>query len=278
MTTEHDAIGEQELAAAIAVGEMVVHYQPKIDLNAEAAWQNVGAEALVRWAHPRRGLIGPSDFIGLAERTGLILPLTMFVLETAIAQVRVWQDDGAPVSMAVNLAAQLLTDLRMPDQISAMLEKHGVPPSSLILEVTESAAMADTLRAMDILTRFRLKGMGLSMDDFGTGYSSLLQLHRMPFSELKIDRSFVTQLGEAQEALIMVRSMIHLAHDLGLSVCAEGVETGVALKILRSLRCDKAQGYYIGRPAPADQLTRMLKVPSHIDRPTVSQGARGLVA
>lgn len=249
---------EQELATAIAGAELVVHYQPKIDLRVEGTWRNIGAEALVRWAHPRRGLVPPSEFIGLAQRTGLILPLTDFVLGTAIDQVKAWQDSGARVSVAVNLAADFLTDLRMPDRVSDMLERRGVPASALVLEVTESAAMADTIRAMDILTRFRLKGIGLSMDDFGTGYSSLLQLYRMPFSELKIDRSFVTRLGEDEEALVMVRSMIHLAHDLGLSVCAEGVETARALDVLRSLGCDQAQGYYIGRPVPAADLTGVL--------------------
>lgn len=257
MTVRHYAL--TELAAAIAGGELVVHYQPKIDLKLGTVWRTMGAEALVRWQHPFYGLIPPGEFIGLAEETGLILPLTELVLATAIDQIKLWRADGMTVSVAVNLSAHMLTDLQMPDRVADMLAKNGVPASSLILEVTESAAMADVSRTTDILTRFRLKGIGLSMDDFGTGYSSLLQLHRMPFSELKIDRSFVIELGEAQEALVLIRSMINLAHDLGIQICAEGVENGRALDILRSLGCDKAQGYYIGRPAPAAEMIRLLR-------------------
>lgn len=246
------------LKDALAAGQLVVHYQPKLNLRAEPVPAVEASEALVRWEHPRLGLLMPASFVPAAEQTDLILPMTEFVLDTAIEQLTRWQAVAPSLAVAVNLAPALLTDLDLPDRVSGILQRHRVDPSRLVLEVTESAAMADTAVTMDILTRLRLKGIALSLDDFGTGYSSLVQLYRMPFSEMKIDRSFVGEIGDNDEAAVIVRSITELAHNLGLSVCAEGVETERALAFLRSVGCDQAQGYLIGRPMPPAYLTVIL--------------------
>lgn len=244
------SITEEELEKAIAAGQLSVHYQPKVDMKSEPLYRIESAEALVRWEHPELGLLTAGKFIPLAEETGLIAPLTDFVLEEAIKQAGLWQGLGTPMSLAINLSPLILTDLNFPDRISELLGKYEVSGNRLILEVTESGAMADAARTMEILTRFRLKDIGISIDDFGTGYSSMAQLHRMPFSELKIDKSFVMELHSDPEAAIIVRSIIALGHSLGLSICAEGVEDQEALDFLLSEGCDSAQGYFISKPIP----------------------------
>ncbi|MDP6388391.1 MAG: EAL domain-containing protein, partial [Alphaproteobacteria bacterium] len=207
-----------------------------------------------RWQHPQHDLLMPDEFIPLAEESGLISALTDFVLEEAIKQMRLWRDDGLPMSVAVNLAPQLLHQMDLPDRVGEMLKSHDMKGDNLILEITETAAMTDTTRTMDILTRFRIKDIGLSIDDFGTGYSSFVQLYRMPFSELKIDKSFVLDMHQDEEAEIIVRSIANLGHNLGLSLCAEGVETRESLDLLRSFGCEKMQGYLVSRPLEADAL------------------------
>ncbi len=247
---ENRSVNAEELRKAIETGQLVVHYQPKIELTREDGWDITACEALVRWQHPHHGLMPPVAFIPLAEETQLIAPLTDFVLNEAIEQTRRWHDEKLSLSMAVNIAPQLLTDLELPDRISDLLAAHGVDPSNLILEITESGAMADAATTMEILTRFRLKGYGLSIDDFGTGYSSLVQLHRMPFNEMKIDKSFVIEMERDEEAKNIVESIVNLAHSIGLTLCAEGVESETSLQWLRSVGCEKAQGYHIGKPVP----------------------------
>lgn len=252
-------ISESELLEAIGSDQMVLHYQPKINLSSKSGWDTTACEALVRWNHPEQGLILPEQFIPLVEQTGLISQLTDFVLVTAIKQSRLWQNDGISMGIAVNISAQLLSELELPDKIWAVMEKYHLDPESLTLEITESAAMADVGVTMDILTRLRLKGFSLSLDDFGTGFSSLVQLHRMPFNEMKIDKSFVMEIDEDDEAKEIIQSIISLGHNLGLQLCAEGVETEEALKFLRSLDCDSAQGYLISEPLPADQFSQFVK-------------------
>jgi EAL domain-containing protein (putative c-di-GMP-specific phosphodiesterase class I)/ActR/RegA family two-component response regulator len=245
-------ISRETLKSAIEAGELVVHYQPKSDLRAMASWDVVGCEALVRWNHRESGLLGPDAFVPLAERTGLIKPVTDFVFEAALRQLGRWRGDGLDLAVAVNLAPLLLTDLELPDRTAELAKEYGIDPSRMTIEITESGAMADAALTMDILTRFRLKGFGLSIDDFGTGYSSLVQLYRMPFNEMKIDKSFVMEIGDREEAVKIIRAIAGLAHSLGMSLCAEGLETETAMRLLRSLDCELAQGFLISKPLPAE--------------------------
>jgi len=245
---------EADLGEAIDADQIIVHYQPKIDLLGDRSGVVGGVEALARWNHPHHGLIPPVRFIPLAEQTGLIDKLTWSVLQSATHQLQSWAADGLKVSVAVNLAMPLLNDLDLPDKIQDLLRDRGLTHDRLLLEVTESGAMADVTRTMDIMVRLRLKGIGVSLDDFGTGYSSLVQLYRMPFSELKIDRSFVANLGRDEEARAIVQMSADLARNLGLTICAEGVETRTALDILRKMGCDRAQGYLFSPPVEATRI------------------------
>jgi len=247
-------ITERDLREAIEGAQLVVYYQPKVSLSAEEGFDVHACEALVRWQHPQYGMVFPDAFIPLAEATGLISPLTDRVVAATVNQIRLWEDQGLSLSVAVNLTPRLLDDLELPDRFSDLMERHGLPASRLIVEITESGAMADATKTTDILVRFRLKGFGLSLDDFGTGYSSLVQLHRMPFSEMKIDRSFVMDMDHDEEAKAIVHSIVHLGHNLGLHLCAEGVETLDSLKWLREAGCETAQGYYMSRPIPAEDV------------------------
>jgi diguanylate cyclase (GGDEF)-like protein len=249
-----------ELPLAIESGQLVLHYQPKADI---ATGRVIGVEALVRWNHPTRGLIPPDDFIPLAENTGLIKPLTTWVINTALAQCRHWLDSQAPdrpvdLSVSVNLAARSLLDERFPDEVRAALEGHGVPAPLLNLEVTETAIMVDPLKAQALLQEIHALGVELSIDDFGTGYSSLAYLKYLPVSELKIDRSFVKHMSTDENDAVIVHSVIELAHNLGMQTVAEGIEDKDTLTRLRDLGCDIAQGYYLARPMPADALDQWL--------------------
>jgi EAL domain-containing protein (putative c-di-GMP-specific phosphodiesterase class I) len=255
---EKQTVSAGDLSQAIKDDQLIVHYQPKVDLGSERQWDIKACEALVRWEHPRYGLLMPDRFIALAENSDLILPLTNCVLGMVLRQLREWDKDGLALSVAVNIAPQLLGDLALPDKISGLVSGFDVSPSRLILEITETGAMTDTSLTMDILTRFRLKGFGLSIDDFGTGYSSLIQLHRMPFNEMKIDRSFVMELIDNEESKKIVSSIAGLGHSLGLSLCAEGIEDEEALMFLRSLECETGQGYLISRPVPPAEMAELV--------------------
>ncbi len=237
-----------ELRRALEHNELELHYQPKVSVS---TGQVVGAEALVRWQHPTRGLVFPDAFIPVAEHTGLIGPLTHYVLDAALAQARTWLDDGRPLPVSVNLSARNLLDERLPEHIADLLHTHGVPAGLLELEVTESAIMTEPHRARRLLQRLSALGIHISIDDFGAGYTSLAQLKTLPVRELKIDRSFVmTMTSDASDALI-VRSVVDLGHNLGLTIVAEGVEDPEALDSLASYGCDVAQGYHISRPVPS---------------------------
>jgi EAL domain-containing protein (putative c-di-GMP-specific phosphodiesterase class I)/ActR/RegA family two-component response regulator len=252
-------IDKKDLEAAIFAGQVVPYFQPKVSLRNGTGFDIAACEALARWNHPKRGLVPPDEFIPLAEKSGLIASLTDRVLGAAIAQASDWRDKGLTLSISANVSPFLLGDLLLPDRIEALAESHGVPAAAIVLEITESGAMADATASMDILTRFRLKGFGLSLDDFGTGYSSLVQLHRLPFNEMKIDKSFVREIGVNREAEKIVRSIAGLAGGLGLNLCAEGIETNEALDFLRALECDTGQGYLIGKPMPADEFFELAR-------------------
>ncbi|XTR52176.1 putative bifunctional diguanylate cyclase/phosphodiesterase [Pseudarthrobacter sp. So.54] len=237
-----------ELRRALTGDQLVLHYQPKVSLD---SGEIVGAEALVRWQHPDRGLIFPDAFIPLAEHTGLIGPLTSQVLDTALAQARVWMDDGQPLTMSVNLSARSLLDDALPGHVAGLLALHGVPAGLLELEITESALMADPARAQRLLEALAAMGVRLSIDDFGAGYTSLGQLKDLPVTEIKIDKSFIINMGTEPSDGLIAHSIIDLGHSLGLTVLAEGVESAETLRQLRRFDCDNVQGYYICRPVPA---------------------------
>ena len=240
-----------ELRRAIAAGELRLYYQPKIDLKSRTV---SSVEALVRWQHPSRGLIPPDQFIPLAEQTGLIGPLSHWVLEEAMRQCSEWLRAGHKLSVAINLSAWNLRDATLPKTIAAMLEHYQLPPHLLCIELTESGVMTDTHRSLDILGQIFALGVHISIDDFGTGYSSLAYLKQLPIDELKIDRSFVQQMTTNNADATIVRSTINLAHNFGLRVVAEGVEDVTTLELLATLHCDLAQGYYMSRPLPVERL------------------------
>ncbi|WP_183164596.1 bifunctional diguanylate cyclase/phosphodiesterase [Arthrobacter oryzae] len=237
-----------DLRRALSSGQLVLHYQPKVNLT---SGEIVGAEALIRWEHPVKGLISPDAFIPLAEHTGLIGPLTSHVLDSALAQARIWIDAGAPLTVSVNLSARSLLDDGLPQQVAESLAKHRVPAELLELEITESALMAEPVQAQRLLAMLALMGIRLSIDDFGAGYTSLGQLKNLPITEIKIDKSFILNMGLEPSDALIAHSIIDLGHNLGMTVLAEGVETAEALNHLTTFDCDSAQGFYLCRPVSA---------------------------
>ncbi len=237
------------LRRAIERGELVLHYQPLVSLKTGRA---TSMEALVRWQHPERGLLAPSEFIPLAERTGLVKPLSDWVLHAALAQGCAWHAAGRDLRVAVNLSVRNLLDPKLPDSISGLLSaRSDVNPAWLTLEITESVLMADPERAMKTLLRLQRLGMRLAIDDFGTGYSSLAYLQRLPVDEVKIDQPFVTRMTAEESSAAIVRATIELAHTLGFEVVAEGVENRQTWDLLVESGCDTVQGFYVSRPMPA---------------------------
>jgi diguanylate cyclase (GGDEF)-like protein len=234
-----------ELGRAIRENQLCLYYQPKVLLNEKRCY---GFEALIRWIHPELGFVPPGDFIPIAELTTLIHQLTAWVLEKAIEQCRRWQDQGMSLSIAVNLSARNLMDDNIPKLVERLLSKYQLSASRLELEITESSIMTDPTRALRNLDALHALGVHLAIDDFGTGYSSLAYLKRLPVQTLKIDNSFVRNMLEDLQDELIVNSTIHLAHNLGLTVVAEGVENEALLARLSEMGCDEAQGYFIGRP------------------------------
>ncbi len=261
----------EELRVALTSQQLVVHYQPKIDLR---TGQTRGVEALVRWQHPTRGLVYPDFFLDLVEETRLMPALTRIVLQMALDQAVIWHADGWPLTVAVNLSASSLADVDLPDEVAAMLAARGLPPSALQLEITEEFLMRDRDRARRILTRLREHGIQIALDDFGTGYSSLGYLRDLPIDELKLDRSFVLTMADDRRAAALVASTIALAHSLELRMVAEGVENAAALTELARMGCDEAQGYYLSRPVPAEELDRWVRGRSTMGDPTESPQLR----
>ena len=245
-----------ELQQAIRNEQLVLHFQPQIEV---ATNKLSGIEVLVRWQHPEQGLIYPDRFIKLAEQNGLMGELTHWVIDKTVKQEQMWQDAGLTTTMSVNISALDITGLTLPEQLAELLKNNKLAPTRLTLEITESALMGELVTSLDILTRLRLKGIKLSIDDFGTGYSSLSQLHRVPFTELKIDRSFVSNMSEDSEARAIVKTCILLGHELSMHVVAEGVESEEQLELLKQMGCDFAQGYFIARPMPGSELMAWVK-------------------
>ena len=245
-----------ELRRAIEDRQLLMHYQPKADTQ---NGRILGVEALVRWAHPERGLVSPCEFIPLAEHTGLIGPLTHYVLDAALRQCRQWHGAGQELSVAVNVSVRRLLDLDFPAEVGALLEQYQVPARLLVLEITESTIMADPTHALQVLGRLNSMGVQLSIDDFGTGYSSMAYLKSLPVHELKIDRSFVSQMTTSTSDAVIVRSTVDLGRNLGLRVVAEGVEDLKTCQELEAMGCDAIQGYYVSRPVPADELMTWLR-------------------
>jgi len=257
-----------DLRRAIRDRSLSVHYQPKF---ASACSRVTGVEALVRWHHPELGLLGPGRFIGVAEQTALIAPLTDVVLDRALQDCHRWQELGRSLQVAVNVSPRLLQDLDFPGRVAAMLRRHHVEPDELELEITETAALEDERTAMTVLSHLRLLGVRLSVDDFGTGHASLTHLVQLPVSTLKIDRSFVAASLTEPASRAIVRSTIDLAHALDLEVVAEGVESGEQWHQLLQWGCDLGQGYWFSEPVPAGELlARAAELERRCARPTRS--------
>ncbi|HKP61273.1 MAG TPA: GGDEF domain-containing response regulator [Polyangiales bacterium] len=240
-----------ELRRGIESGQLKLQYQPKVRFD---TGELVGVEALVRWLHPKLGQISPDQFIPLAEKTGLINPLTRWVLKEAMRQSYAWQRSGLDLNIAVNLSAKNLQSSDLTEHLGRLLSASGIHPERLVLEVTESAIMSDEPRAQEILRKLHAQGIEIAIDDFGTGYSSFANLRRLPVSEIKIDKSFVMGMSASNEDRIIVDSIIELGHKLGLHVVAEGVETHSTWTALGDLHCDLAQGYFLSRPLPANDV------------------------
>ena len=244
-----------EVSGALERGEFILQYQPQIDLQ---SGRITGVEALVRWHRHEHGVLAPPEFIPLIEQTALIQPLTLALIDQALGQLVTWRDLGIDIQMSVNLSARNLLDAELPQRVAEILDRHNMPPDRLIVEVTESAAMTDPHRAVTVLSALRGTGVGVSVDDFGTGNASIEYLAKLPATELKIDRSFITDILEDPRTEAIVRSTIDLARNLGLTVVAEVIETEAVLSHLLGLGCDTGQGYLISRPQSAEQLTSML--------------------
>ena len=262
-----------ELQQAIQEGALRVYYQPTMNLQ---SGEVRGVEALVRWHHARHGLLPPDQFIPLAEQTGLIVPLTKWVLATALKQCRAWQDAGLHLAVAVNLSMRNLQDPHLPEVVASLLHSTGVEPHLLTLEITETMLMADPTCTLEVLARLDDLGVRLSIDDFGTGHSSLGYLKQLPVDELKIDRAFVLDLDTRRSTGMLkgrtiVRSVTAMAHALGLEVVAEGVESQDTFDLLGALRCNVAQGYFLSRPLPPDELEQWVRA---LPPPAKQQPAR----
>jgi diguanylate cyclase (GGDEF)-like protein len=248
---------EHDLRAAIASHELFLHYQPKVDV---ASGHIRGAEALLRWRHPRRGMIAPDVFIPIAEETGLILGIGEWVLQEACRQLRRWHQGGfGHLTMAVNLSAEQFSQPNLVESVHKALRDAGVPPGSLELELTESAVMRDSERSVRLLGEIAALGVRISVDDFGTGYSSLSYLRRLPLHTLKIDRSFISEVDSNRDDAVIVRAIVSLAHSLDLSVTAEGVETGSQYDFVRTLGCEQYQGYLCSAPMAPEEFLRTLQ-------------------
>lgn len=248
-----------DLRRAIEEHELLVHYQPKL-VRTSGDWQVRSAEALVRWRHPQLGLLYPGEFLPLAEKSGLIVNVTDFVLTDAIRQIGHWRQRDLDLGAAVNLSPRLVQDLEFPERLSLILREFDAAAEQLTLEVTEAASLDDPELVMDIFTRLRVRGVGLSLDDFGIGTSSLTQLYKMPFSEVKIDRLLIGEIPTGRAAATVVRAIIDLAHNLSLSVCAEGVEASPVFEMLEQAGCDAIQGEFIAPAMPANEIESFINV------------------
>lgn len=251
-------IGPEELREGMAGRQFVPYFQPIIDLRGREG-RMVRAEVLARWDHPFHGLLSASEFIGAAEEYGCIEEMTVVLLGAALEQASACREGGHSLPISLNISTTSLNDLSLPDTLADILSNHGFRNDVVTIELTESAMAEQRVETLDILTRLRLKGFGLSMDDFGTGYSTLLELVRLPFNEIKIDPRFIDQVGVRRESGIVIRSAIALAHGLGMTVCAEGVESPDTLEFLRGAGCDAVQGRSILEPVSGHDLLEFLE-------------------
>ena len=250
MTSRKDAEVLAALRRALQKQKLFMVYQPKVSLREGAL---VGVEALVRWTDPELGNVDPATFVSLAEEHGLIDELTLWGLRTILRQWLDWCDEGIDTSIAFNISALSLQHLDFPDLVERMCRGLDVPTDRLVLELTEGATQP-LVKLMDTLTRFRIKGIRLAIDDFGTGYSSLMQLRQLPFTDLKIDQAFIAELESSRDCRLIVRAIAELAHGLGLTATAEGIETVQQLRAMHEIGCDAAQGYLISPPIPPEEL------------------------
>jgi EAL domain-containing protein (putative c-di-GMP-specific phosphodiesterase class I) len=244
----------RELSNAFKTNALSLVYQPKMDLGTGAL---AGVEALIRWSHPQHGSISPAEFIPYAEGSKVIDDLTVWVADHAFRRAAAWIEEGFSGTTAINVSARNLKIMTFPDTLADLCWRHGLPPKNVIVEITETATQ-QIIQLLDTLTRLRLKGFKLALDDFGIGFSSLAQLQQLPFSEIKVDRTFVVKMVKAEDCRIITRAIINLAHDLGLQAVAEGVETAEALRMLVDYGCDTAQGYCISRPLTAEAILPLL--------------------
>jgi PAS domain S-box-containing protein len=255
-------ISEAELRTAINEKEIDIFVQPKLDMT---SGRLCGVEALARWVSPTRGIVSPFAFIELAERCGLMAPLTGLICDRALDACEEWNNYGLKLHISINVSASSLTNLDFPQQLIEKIEKRHVDASQVILEITESKVLESLIETLDVLVRLRMKGFGLSIDDFGTGYSTLLQLRRLPFTELKIDRAFAASVMVDDASLSIIQSCIELARSMNLTVVAEGIESRREWDMLRGLGCDQAQGYFMAKPMPTKQLVEWAR--SHPNMP-----------
>jgi EAL domain-containing protein (putative c-di-GMP-specific phosphodiesterase class I) len=245
-----------ELERALTEHELTLEYLPKIDIRATVLKMQ-GVEALVRWQHPRRGLLYPHHFLGPMEHHGLMARLTDFVLTEAVRQASQWRARGLPLEMVVNLSPKLVTDREFPERVAVLLRENEVPAQQLVLDMTEASSLDSRDLMLDVLTRLRILGVGLSLDNFGTGVSSLTELYRMPFSEIKVDQALIADVAREREAMLIVQAIANLAHTLEIEVCAEGIETHEMLGFVRSYGFDTAQGRFFSGPVKPAQIERL---------------------
>ncbi|MGI2030203.1 GGDEF/EAL domain-containing response regulator [Endozoicomonas acroporae] len=251
VTSRELIFDEEALEKAIEANQFVLYYQPKVLLK---SGRMISVEALTRWHHPEAGVISPVHFIPMMESSGLITPMTTKMIDLALEQIRVWREQGRNIAVGINLSAATLTNTDLPDMLIGKMRGLSIPPELLTLEITESSLIENAALSLETLARFKLHGFSLSIDDFGTGYSSMQQLNRIPFSELKIDRSFVSNACSDKNHKAIVEANISLAHKLNMQTVAEGVETLEGWQLLNELNCDQAQGFFIARPMPADEI------------------------
>jgi EAL domain-containing protein (putative c-di-GMP-specific phosphodiesterase class I) len=251
-------VSREELTQAIAEHELTLLYQPKLTLATGVVGVQ-GVEALVRWQHPRRGLLQPRHFLGATEEYGLMPNLTDFVLIEAVRQAALWRKGGLPLQLVVNLSAGLVKDRAFPERLAVLLEENDFPPQQMVLDVIESPGEPDQDLLLEVFTRLRILGVGLSLDNFGTGFSSLTELYRLPFSEIKVDHSLIADVPREHEARLVVQAIVNMAHALQLAVCAEGVETREMYEFVRTAGFDLAQGRFFSEPVQAADIEKTVQ-------------------
>jgi EAL domain-containing protein (putative c-di-GMP-specific phosphodiesterase class I) len=247
-----------ELERALTEHELILEYLPKIDIRTEELKMQ-GVEALVRWQHPRRGLLYPRDFLGPMEDHHLMARLTDFVMTEAVRQTSQWRALGLPLEMVVNLSSKLITDREFPERVAVLLRENEVPAQQLILDVTEASSIEARDLMLDVFTRLRILGVGLTLDHFGTGVSSLTELYRLPFSEIKVDQALIADVVRVREAMLIVQAIANLAHTLELVVCAGGIESREMLGFVRSAGFDTAQGRFFSGPVKPAEIERLVR-------------------